>query len=311
MDKHRLFHGLLAGLAGAVLLPGAPAGATAQRTFVASYGTDAAPCSISQPCRSFTAAVTNATAAGEVLVLDSAGYGPVTIGKSISIVAPRGVHAGIAIAGGAIGVFISTAGVDVLLRGLTINGDDTSSDGVYFGQGLQLTIEDCEISNVGGTGIHVLAAGGTVRVKDTVLRNNQQSGFLASGSTIVAALDHVHAYYNYPDGVAAYAGARVTVSDSVLAHSVAGVYSFSNFAVTSVTVTRSVVTGCAVGLWAATHAGGTARIVSDANILDQVDKAYLWEQGGGTEIIFSPGNNTVGFNNGIVSGGTLAPLSQH
>jgi hypothetical protein len=172
---------------------------------------------------------------------------------------------------------------------------------------LQLTIEDCEISNVGGSGIYAIATGGTVRVKDTVLRNNQQSGVHASG-TIVAALDHVHAYHNYPSGVDAYGGARVTVSDSVLAHSVAGVHAVSNFGVTSVTVTRSVVTGCMVGLWADTFAGGTARIVADANVLDQVDKAYLWEQGGGTEIIFSPGNNTVAFNNGNISGGTLASL---
>jgi hypothetical protein len=111
--------------------------------------------------------------------------------------------------------------------------------------------------------------------------------------------------------MAAYGGARVTVSDSEIAHSVADVYAFSLSGVTSVTVTRSIVTGCFVGLWADTFAGGTSRIVADNNVLDQVDKAFMWEAGGGAEIIYSPGNNTVGFNNGIITGGTLAPLSQH
>jgi hypothetical protein len=205
MDNSWLQLALVMGLACTALVGSGPVGAAAQRTFVASYGSDAHSCSIGLPCRSFGVAVVNTNTGGEVVVLDSAGYGPVTIGKSVSIIAPRGVHAGIS-ATGTTGVFIDAVGVDVLLRGLSISGDATSGDGVYFSQGSQLTIEDCEISNMNGSGIHAIASNGTVRVKDTVLRNNQQSGFLASGSTVLAALEHVHAYNNYPDGVAAYGG---------------------------------------------------------------------------------------------------------
>jgi len=64
------------------------AAATAQRTFVASTGNDAAPCSLAQPCRGFARAITQTNAGGEVIVLDSAGYGPVTITKSVSLIAP-------------------------------------------------------------------------------------------------------------------------------------------------------------------------------------------------------------------------------
>src|SRR5215472_14132910 len=119
MDSDWVSHGLIAGFACAVLAASAPVAATtAQRTFVASYGSDAHPCSIGQPCRSFGAAITNTSVAGEIVVLDSAGYGPVTIGKSVSIIAPQGVHAGIAVTGSAIGVTVSGVGIDVLLRGL-------------------------------------------------------------------------------------------------------------------------------------------------------------------------------------------------
>src|SRR5512143_3979157 len=90
------------GLAGTAL--------AAQRTFVASYGSDANPCSVTQPCRGFAAAILQADAGGEVVVLDSGGYGPVTIGKSIALIAPEGVYAGIS-------VLDTTPG----LRGIVIN----------------------------------------------------------------------------------------------------------------------------------------------------------------------------------------------
>ena len=69
--------------------------ASASRTFVSGAGNDANACSIVAPCRSLGAALAQTNSAGEIVVLDSAGYGPVTIGKSVSITAPQGVYAGI------------------------------------------------------------------------------------------------------------------------------------------------------------------------------------------------------------------------
>ena len=82
----------------------------AQRTFVASVGSDAGPCSITAPCRGFAAAVTKTSAGGEVIVLDSAGYGAVTITKSVSIIAPPGVYAGISVFSGN-GITVNAPGV--------------------------------------------------------------------------------------------------------------------------------------------------------------------------------------------------------
>ena len=64
---------------------------SAQRTFVASYGNDANTsnnCSIVLPCRQFLAALTVTNPKGEIIVLNSAGYGAVTIVQAVSIVAP-------------------------------------------------------------------------------------------------------------------------------------------------------------------------------------------------------------------------------
>jgi hypothetical protein len=95
--------------------------ATVQRTFVASTGVDDQRCSITAPCRGFAAAVAKTSANGEVIVLDSAGYGPVDISKSISLIAPAGVYAGVTVLTGD-GIVINGIGIIVVLRGLSING---------------------------------------------------------------------------------------------------------------------------------------------------------------------------------------------
>ncbi len=74
------------------LLASANALAAAPRTFVASNGSDTWPCTRTQPCRSFATAIGKTSANGEVLVLDSAGYGPFTVAQSISVFAPSGVY---------------------------------------------------------------------------------------------------------------------------------------------------------------------------------------------------------------------------
>lgn len=71
--------------------------APAQRTFVRSDGADANTCSIAQPCRSFAAALGKTAAEGEIIVLDSAGYGAVIINQSVAIIAPSGIYAGISV----------------------------------------------------------------------------------------------------------------------------------------------------------------------------------------------------------------------
>src|SRR5262249_27657593 len=69
--------------------------ALSNRTFVSGNGNDANPCSLSAPCRSFAGALTQTNAGGEIAVLDTAGYGAVTINKAVSIVNEEGVEAGI------------------------------------------------------------------------------------------------------------------------------------------------------------------------------------------------------------------------
>ena len=85
-------------------------------------------CSLVAPCRSFNVAISVTNPGGEVVILDTAGYGPMTINKSIKIIGPSGVYGGISVLGGGgsasrPGIVINAGDTDVItLRGLDISG---------------------------------------------------------------------------------------------------------------------------------------------------------------------------------------------
>src|SRR5687768_11244034 len=81
-------------------------------------------CSVAQPCRNFTAAMDIVRAGGELIALDSGGYGPLTITKGLTVTGPSGVYIAISPQGlGTAAITVSTANNEtVLLRGLTLTG---------------------------------------------------------------------------------------------------------------------------------------------------------------------------------------------
>lgn len=145
--------------------------ATAQRTFVASNGSDANPCSITAPCRGFTAALVQTTSGGEIIVLDSAGYGPVTINQAVSIIAPPGVYAGISVVSGT-GIVVNSGSSTVVLEGLTINGLGGGT-GIDFQAGSALRIERTTISGFTSYGLSAfLGAAATMLIHDSAFVGN-------------------------------------------------------------------------------------------------------------------------------------------
>lgn len=190
---------------------------TAQRTFVASTGSDANPCSIAAPCRGFARAITQTSDGGEVIVVDSAGYGPVTITQSVSIVAPAGIYAGISVFAGD-GVTIDAPNATVVLRGLSINGQSASSgSGVNSQHVARLRIESCVISNMGVNGVLHSARAARIIVLDTIVRDNGASGIGGDADAYVI-LDHVRSEHNGTNGfymASLVFDASATISDSV------------------------------------------------------------------------------------------------
>ena len=190
-----------------------PASAAGQRSFVSTSGVDNPACSIAAPCRSFGAAVTATTSGGEVIVLDSGGYGPVTIAQPVSVIAPSGVYAGISVLSGN-GVTVTTANATdrVTLSGLTINNQGSTGSGIVFdGVGHLLvsnTIATGFASSVTSHGLwfHPTASS-TLQVENSEFRAN----FLGidsepQGASAVAtvALDHVSVTATTGFGISMY-----------------------------------------------------------------------------------------------------------
>ena len=154
-------------------------------TFVsAQHGDDANTannCSVTLPCRNFNAAVGVVNAGGEVVALDSGGYGPTTISKAVTLTSPLGVYAAItALTAGSSAITVSAASTDtVVLRGLTLTGLGGQT-GINVTSVGNLHVEGCVISGFTDNGINVnlTADGSHIFIKDTITRNNGDTGIL-------------------------------------------------------------------------------------------------------------------------------------
>jgi hypothetical protein len=194
-----------------------------QRTFVSTSGSDANTaqnCSLAAPCRSFGSALTVTTAGGEIIVLDSGGYGRVAIDKSVTIWAPAGVYAGVSVSAGTNGVDIDTPGAAVVLRGLAINGQG-GTHGVNATRFSQLTLEDCVISGMSEDGVRMLLASGSARatVRNSRIRDNGTFGLNVSGD-VALHTEQLRAERNGLDGMIVAEGVVATLSDSSLLENV-------------------------------------------------------------------------------------------
>ena len=225
------------------LLASTDAGAVGvQRTFVASTGNDANACSIAAPCRGFAAALAQTATSGEVIVLDSAGYGPATITRSVSIEAPTGIYAGISVFSGD-GLAINAPGAKVVLRGLTINSQG-GLNGISFAAGVGLHIENCVVSGFIGNGIVVSAPGTILHIIDTIVRENAV-GIVINGSTSTtsATISRTRVENNGQEGIVVTAAADVAIEDSVVTGSIYNIdaYTVVATAFIGMTIARTLV----------------------------------------------------------------------
>jgi hypothetical protein len=238
--------------------------ATAQRTFVASTGNDANPCTLPLPCRQFAAAVAKTAVGGEVIVLDSAGYGPVTITQSVSLIAPVGVYAGISVFTGD-GVTINGPGIIVILRGLAINGQG-GANGIVIAAANTVHVENCVIAHLAAMGISQSA--GNLVLKDSIVRDNGNIGVFVQDPA-VATLDHVR-LDNNNTGLAAEYGGQATMHESLVTGSpninvvVVGASHISGRS-SSVTISRSVIASSPYGIYVSADANDGPAIVDIAD----------------------------------------------
>lgn len=253
-----------------------------QRTFVASYGLDTNPCNLLSPCRTLGAAIVPTDPGGEVVVLDSAGYGPVTITKSVSITAPAGVYAGISVLPGLDGIVINGPDIEVILRGLTINGQG-GNVGIKVLQGFALTMERCTVLHMGSHALHV-TADAQVMLRDSTITSNIGDGIRVEHGSVM--LNRVQVEGNDGVGLNVLPASIAPLAVSVLVHDSALAGGFSG--------------GIVVAVDAATD---RANVVIEDSVVARHNGAGISVSSNGT------GNANLAINNSAVSANNGAGIA--
>jgi Periplasmic copper-binding protein (NosD) len=256
--------------------------AQATRTWVSGIGADDNPCSRTAPCKTFAGAISKTATNGEINCLDPAGYGAVTITKSITIDCED--TQGSILASLTNGVIINMAPADVKkavrLRGISING-----------------------ANTGLTGVKVLAALNSLVLQEVVL-----DGFTLHGVSIEttsgnleALIDHTtirnnagHAINSFPVG----STADITVNMSTLSNNTQNGLNFADN--TTAAISDSVVSGNGIGLLASNAQIFASRCTISKNTTG------VQAQSGGTVRLFG---NTITKNGTGLSGSTIVAIT--
>jgi hypothetical protein len=207
-----------------------PALAQRDRVFVASYGSDSNPCTFGSPCKTFQVAYNVVAVGGEVTAIDSAGFGPILIQKSVTITSPAGVEAGIAAPANNPAITISAGESDnVSLRGLTLEGAVNSvASGVNVVDVGNLDVVDCVIRGfLSGAGINFQPSSQmTATISNTYLSNNNIGLNTESlNAPTNVTLDHVTMTKN-STGIYIFAqngNGLVTIANSDFSHNGIGV----------------------------------------------------------------------------------------
>ena len=268
----------------ALALAAAPAHA-AQRAFVSSTGNDAnAPsgCTPALPCRSFQAAHGAVDAGGEIVALDTAGFGALVISKSVALIGNPGAVPSIAVATG-IGVNIATPGVKVVLRNLNINGVG-GTKGIEMTAGESLTIENCVLSNFTHSGAYVWTDGApVVRIANSTARGNGTGIYLAGN-------------------------AQAEISGSHLSGNFGGLYATQNSGgVTQVAITDSVASGNSFGLVGQAFTGTVRVSLLRVTASNNANAGVINSAGVGGTALMTVGSsmatgNGIGFHNELAGG---------
>jgi len=280
----------------------APANARA-RVFVASYGSDSNPCTFGSPCRNFQQAVDAVDAGGEVTAIDSAGFGPITITKAVTITSPDGVEAGIVpTAGTAIDINAGPSDA-VVLRGLTLNGAGVGANGILFNSGGSLTVTNCVVQNFEAEGISIqLETSTTVYfvIINTLISNSRLYGIeyhAANFSKATGVIDHV-VVTGGQNGIALNGGeltngsaTDVAISNSVVSNnSIEGIFA-GNGSVLTASIDNTTVNGTGI------HVAAPATV--------RLSRSVIQGNGTGTVNNTNPANTFYSYgNNLIASNGT-------
>ena len=235
--------------------------AQATRTWVSGVGDDVNPCSRTAPCKTFAGAISKTATNGEINCLDPAGYGAVTITKSITIDCED--TQGSILASLVNGVIINiTNAADtkkaVKLRGLSINGVGNGINGVRVLSVNSLHLDEVVVDGFTQHGISVETTAGTKRVviDSCNFRSNTGNGvntFITGGTVSLSVSNSVLA--SNATGLSLSSNTKASISDSAVHGNTTGLVAFQS----SLGVTGTSILNNTTGVSSLT--GGAIRIM--------------------------------------------------
>jgi hypothetical protein len=267
---------IAAGLALAATLPAVPASAQVARTFVSAGGSDSNNCAnVATPCRHFQTAVTATAPGGEVVALDPANYGSMTINHQITINGQGWAYVAPQNGGNAITITAGSSD-NVTIHGVVLDGVGATggTNGIVFISGGSLTVTDCVLQNFGSTGVESTGNGiwmrpsvGTVSfvITNTIVLNNGYAGIsylpLSGTATANGVIDHVVVTNSGAYGIAVYTGSgggstAVAISNGIVSQSNnpgtgTGINISNGTAALAVSIDNTTVSGNLIGIAAA------------------------------------------------------------
>ncbi|HJQ67856.1 MAG TPA: right-handed parallel beta-helix repeat-containing protein [Blastocatellia bacterium] len=264
--------------------------AQATRTWVSGVGDDVNPCSRTAPCKTFAGAISKTAAGGEISVLDPAGFGAVTITKSVTI---DGGSIGGGITASLVNGIIINAGANdtIRIRNISILGTGNGLNGIRYLAGKNVHVENLTIHGFTSNGIdmNLGANNGNLTVKDTNINNCGVAGvrIQTSTGTATASLDNVR-LQACQFGLDAFSG-HVTISNSVASQNTSiGIVAEST---ATINVERTVVSNNLTGV---SGFSGTAII--------RLSNSALYNNGTGINV--AAGTTVATFQNNQFAGNT-------
>jgi hypothetical protein len=278
-----------AALALAATLPAAPAQAAgAPRTFVSAAGNDSNNCTnVATPCRHMAAAYAATAANGEIYVLDPANYGSLTITGPVSIEG----HGWASIAPVSFGNAITinaNPGDNINIIGVVLDGTALSgTNGIIFNSGGSLTVRDSVIRNFANYGILFQpGAASQLIVSNALVSDNGLDGILiqpAASSQITVSNTTISndGFSGIQFQCSGSSGTVVGALDHVeMVSETNGLYVSSSAQTVNVTVSDSVIANNITGIQENPGGGPTNILVRNSTIANNNEGLFV--AGGGS-----------------------------
>jgi len=307
-------------LAGGAATWTAPASAQATRTWVSGTGDDVNPCSRTAPCKTFAGAISKTAAGGEINCLDPAGYGAVTINKSL-VIDCHFTEGGVLASGN--GIVVNALSTDtIVLRGLDIFGVSPPTNGIRILVAQAVHIEDCVIRRFNSANSDGISVAPTVPlslyVSNTAISENGNGAtgggielIPGVGGSVNASLQNVHIKNNANNALrvdTTNGQVAVTMQDGEVSGSAQGVSVNGGASAAGVMLNNVTITGnSSVGIVAV---NGTATVRVDNSTITA--NALGVTSGSGASIL-SYGHNRLDNNpnGGVNNGAFTGPVAPH